>query len=245
MKKNIFNLASVFIFTTVVLFTVTKFNETRNILFYKVNGNKNKVEMFWRNEKNEPFKNVENLKKWLNLNNKELIFGVNGGMYLQNNEPLGLYIEKGEIKKQIDTANGEGNFYVKPNGIFYILKNKIAVVCQTSQFSCNDSVVFATQSGPMLVIENKIHPSFNKKSTNEQVRNGVGILPNNDILFAMATKPINFYNFAKFFKNKGCKNALYLDGYVSRTYLPEKQWKQTDGNFAVIIGLTQQKNNDK
>ena len=54
-------------------------------------------------------------------------------------------------------------------------------------------------------------------------------------------RQINFYNFAKYFKSLGCKNALYLDGFVSRTYLPEKQWKQTDGSFGVIIGVTDSK----
>lgn len=36
----------------------------------------------------------------------------------------------------------------------------------------------------------------------------------------------------------GCKNALFLDGYVSRTYMPSKKIYQTDGNFTVIIGVT-------
>ena len=54
----------------------------------------------------------------------------------------------------------------------------------------------------------------------------------------MSKKEINFYDFANYFKSIGCKNALYLDGLVSRIYLPEKQWIQTDGNFGVIIGVT-------
>ena len=53
----------------------------------------------------------------------------------------------------------------------------------------------------------------------------------------MSKVPINFYDFATFFKDQGCSNALYLDGFVSRTYLPEKKWEQTNGNFGVIIGL--------
>ena len=54
----------------------------------------------------------------------------------------------------------------------------------------------------------------------------------------MSKSGINFYDFANYFKSIGCKNALYLDGFVSRTYLPEKKWIQTDGNFGVIIGVT-------
>jgi hypothetical protein len=43
--------------------------------------------------------------------------------------------------------------------------------------------------------------------------------------------------FASYFQKLGCKNALYLDGFVSRTYWPEGNWIQTDGNFGVIIGV--------
>ena len=52
--------------------------------------------------------------------------------------------------------------------------------------------------------------------------NGVGILPDGKVVFAMSKTEVNFYNFADYFKKLGCKNALYLDGFVSRTYLPEQ-----------------------
>jgi len=54
----------------------------------------------------------------------------------------------------------------------------------------------------------------------------------------MSKDNINFYDFAKYFQDIGCKYALYLDGFVSRTYCPEKNWTQTDGDFGVIIGVT-------
>lgn len=87
----------------------------------------------------------------------------------------------------------------------------------------------------MLVIDGKVHPKFTIGSKNVHIRNGVGILPKGYLLFAMSKEKINFYDFATFFKSKGCSNALYLDGFVSRTYLPSKKWEQTDGNFAIII----------
>jgi len=90
----------------------------------------------------------------------------------------------------------------------------------------------------MLIIDGEINPKFKKGSTSLYVRNGVGILPDGRILFVMSKKEINFYDFAVFFKNKGCMNALYLDGFVSQIYLPEQNWKQLDGEFGVIIGLT-------
>lgn len=87
----------------------------------------------------------------------------------------------------------------------------------------------------MLLINGTIHPKFNEPSENIQIRNGVGILPNGNLLFAMSKEKINFYHFANFFKNNNCENALYLDGFVSKTYLPSKDWLQTDGKYGIII----------
>jgi uncharacterized protein YigE (DUF2233 family) len=66
----------------------------------------------------------------------------------------------------------------------------------------------------------------------------VGILPNGDVIFAMSKKKCNFYDFAYFFKKLGCQSALYLDGFISRTYAPEEEWIQTDGDFGVIVAVT-------
>ena len=51
----------------------------------------------------------------------------------------------------------------------------------------------------------------------------------------MSKQRINFYDFVKYFKSKSCKNELYLDGFVSKTYLPQKNWVSGDGDFEVII----------
>ena len=93
----------------------------------------------------------------------------------------------------------------------------------------------------MLDIDNKIHSGF-EKSTSKYIRNGVGILPDNKLDFAMSKTEITFNDFAKHFQSLGCKNALYFDGFVSRTYLLEKNWVQTDGNFGVMIGVTKKGN---
>ena len=78
---------------------------------------------------------------------------------------------------------------------------------------------------------------FNSKNLN--IRNGVGILPNGKLIFVMSKQKINFYDFASYFKSLGCKNALYLDGFISKTYLPENGYNTLDGgNFGVIIGET-------
>jgi uncharacterized protein YigE (DUF2233 family) len=214
-------------------------NEDDRFVSYIVNPKKQNLEFFWKNEKGEHFKNAENLIYWLKSKNKKLLFSTNGGMYKKDNSPQGLYVENTITKSYIDTSNGNGNFYLKPNGVFYLTTDKNPIISKTEDFVNNGKIKYATQSGPMLVIDGEIHTAFKKNSTNLNIRNGVGILPNNQIVFAISKKEINFYDFAEYFKNLGCKNALYLDGFVSRTYLPEKNWKQIDGDFGVIIGVTE------
>lgn len=196
------------------------------------------IKLYWKDGSGHIFKSIQNLKTAIEAQGKELRFAMNGGMYMKDNSPQGLYIENGTIYIPLDTLAGAGNFYLKPNGVFYITKDNKAVVCQTKDFIDNGQINFATQSGPMLLIDGQVHPAFKKGSVNLNIRNGVGILPDNTVVFAMSKKEVNFYDFAEFFKGLGCKNALYLDGFVSRTYLPEQDWKQLDGNFGVIIGVT-------
>jgi uncharacterized protein YigE (DUF2233 family) len=162
---------------------------------------------------------------------------MNGGMFKTDNSPVGLFIQQQITMTPLDTSAGNGNFYLKPNGVFYITKDNQAAICQTADFRSNDQIKFATQSGPLLLLNNTIHPAFKKGSANLNIRNGVGLLPGNKLVFAMSKKPISFYDFAGYFKTLGCRNALYLDGFVSRTYLPERNWIQTDGNFGIMIGV--------
>jgi uncharacterized protein YigE (DUF2233 family) len=210
-----------------------------NIIAYTTDPAKEKIQFFWKDDKGAIFRNIGNLKPWLDARKTNLVFAMNGGMYMENNAPLGLYIENGKKLTRINRDSGYGNFYLKPNGIFYITKANKAVVCRTEDYKGDNNVKFATQSGPMLVINGSIHPAFKKGSKNIHIRNGVGILPGGRVLFAISKREINLYDIASYFKDAGCKNALFLDGFVSRAYHPGKNWIQTDGNFGVIIAVTQ------
>ena len=240
MKKRILLLFSV-VFVTFFLLQFKFKNEDENFVFYTVNTKLETIKLYYKNDKGINFGSIENVKKYLKTKKQKLLFATNGGMYKKDRSPQGLFIENNILKSKIDTLNGNGNFYLKPNGIFYLTDNNIPIICKTEDYIQNNQVKYATQSGPMLVINGEIHTSFNTKSINLNIRNGVGVLPNNEVIFAMSKKEINFYDFAQFFKRKGCKNALYLDGFVSRTYCPKANWVQTDGDFGVMIGITNNK----
>jgi uncharacterized protein YigE (DUF2233 family) len=59
-------------------------------------------------------------------------------------------------------------------------------------------------------------------------------LEDGSVLFAMSKYFINFYDFAQYFKQQACVNALYLDGSSSRMYLPASGIEM-DGRFGPII----------
>lgn len=205
---------------------------------YTADTKKQDIKLYWKDDKNENFVSIRNLKSWVEKNKRKLVFAMNAGMYKQDHSPQGLFIENKKTLSPLDTSVGSGNFYLKPNGIFYITTDNIPVICNSANFKDNGKIKYATQSGPMLVIDGQIHTAFKEGSTNLNIRNGVGILPDNKVIFVMSKKEINFYDFANYFKSMGCKNALYLDGFISKTYLPEKNWTQTDGSFGIIIGIT-------
>lgn len=216
-----------------------KIQDKNNFVIYQINPKKQTIRLYWKNSKDEILKSLGNLKNEAASNNEKLIFAMNGGMFQPNNTPKGLYIENFKILKSIDTLQGSGNFYLQPNGIFYLTQNHQPGISETKKYKHNPTIQYATQSGPMLLVDGKINPIFQKDSNNLNIRNGVGILGNGDVIFVMSKKEVNFYSLAQLFEEMGCKNALYLDGYVSRTYLPEKNWIQTDGDFGVMIGATE------
>jgi len=212
-----------------------------DIISYQLNPRKQKMEFYSVDEKGSPFMNHGNLKSWLATKGKTLVFAMNGGIYKKDLSPQGLYIEDGLVKAPVDTiSKGYGNFYLQPNGIFYLTKEGEAQVLATDQHQGNDGIQYATQSGPMLVVEGNIHPAFNKGSKSMHIRNGVGVLPNGNLLFAISKQKVNFYRFASFFKDHQCQNALYLDGFVSRLYLPQQNWTEEDGVFGIIIAEVQE-----
>ncbi len=208
------------------------------IISYICNAKQQEVNMYWQDENGKVYSNIGKLLHQLGNDGEHIAMAMNGGMYLKDQSPQGLYIERGRTIKQTNTTkNAYGNFYMQPNGVFYILNNRQAGVCKTHEVKNLKNIIYATQSGPMLVHDGKINTHFNEGSKSIYIRNGVGILPDGKILFAISTEKVNLYRFANFFKQNGCNNALYLDGFVSRMYCPEKNIRQTDGNYGVIIAV--------
>jgi uncharacterized protein YigE (DUF2233 family) len=177
------------------------------------------LRMFWRDGEGKPYRTFSALADALSGEGKSLAFAMNGGMYGDDFAPIGLYIKAGRelVRANTTTVPGEGaavpNFYKKPNGVFYV-GGEAAGVMETEAFiAARPDAEFATQSGPMLVIGGRIHPAFIEGSTDRKRRNGVGVSGLSEVHFAISEEGVNFWDFARFFREKlGCDNALFLDG---------------------------------
>lgn len=151
-----------------------------------------------------------------------LAFAMNGGMYHQDRTPAGLYIEEGHQEMRLVTSAGPGNFGLLPNGLLCIGDGRADVI-ETLAFQADPADCrFATQSGPMLVIDGELHPRFLPDSDSRNIRNGVGTSADGGrTVFAIADEPVTFFEFGRLFQiGLGLPQALYLDGRVSRLHAP-------------------------
>jgi prepilin-type processing-associated H-X9-DG protein len=193
------------------------------------------VRLFWRGPNGEVLGSFDRLKE--TPEGSRLAVAMNAGMYHEDRSPVGLYVENGEELKAANTRNGPGNFHLKPNGIFYV-KGRKAGVLETGAYQKRKiKPDFATQSGPMLVINGQIHPQFSEQSTSRKIRNGVGVKGQDTVVFAISEDPVTFSTFARLFRDElGCANALFLDGSVSSLYAPSLERMDSLMPMGPIVG---------
>ena len=164
---------------------------------------------------------------------------MNAGMYHEDRSPVGLYIEDGKQLAPLQTGEGYGNFHLLPNGVFFMEKGEAWVLSTGAYQIINRFPEHATQSGPMLVIDDKIHPKFNPDSTSFKRRNGVGVdAETGQLYFVLSDGWVTFHAFASFFRDElDCENALYLDGTISRLYAPSAGRNDVGTAMGPILGI--------
>lgn len=163
------------------------------------------------------------LRQQLWAERRVLLFAMNAGMYHHDLSPVGYFAEYGKVLKPAVTGGGWGNFHLLPNGVFLMTHGK-AEVMETKAFVARGVTPdFGTQSGPMLVIDGRLHPRFLPDSDSFKIRNGVGVDDQGRVHMVVSRVPVRFYDFAAFFRDRlGCANALYLDGTISSVFVAEE-----------------------
>jgi uncharacterized protein YigE (DUF2233 family) len=183
---------------------------------------KDRLQLFNLASDGEPYGSFAALESDLAERGKLLAFAMNAGMYDDRLKPIGLYVENGRQFKKLNRRAGGGNFHLKPNGVLWI-KGETGGVMETEAYARSGlRPDHASQSGPMLVVDGKIHPKFSQDGPSKNRRNGVGQIDAHSLVFVISNSFVNFHAFARLFRDRlGCDNALFLDGSISSLYAPE------------------------
>jgi len=144
------------------------------------------LRLYARDGTGRPYGSFAQLAAALAQTKRTLVFAMNAGMFEEDLAPVGLYIEGGAVRHAANTRDGPGNFHMKPNGIFYFGPDGAGVMETTRFLAANLHPDFATQSGPMLVIDGAIHPKLQPDGTSLKIRNGVGVRGTHTIVFAIS-----------------------------------------------------------
>jgi uncharacterized protein YigE (DUF2233 family) len=150
-------------------------------------------------------------------------FAMNAGMFNPAGAPIGLYVADGQQQHVLRLTNGPGNFHMKPNGVFWEGDDgRVHIDTSEAYAAAPPHARWATQSGPMLVIDGRLHPRFAADGASRYVRNGVGVRADGrTAYFVISSGFVSFGRFARFFRDGlHCRDALFLDGAVSSLWAP-------------------------
>jgi len=206
---------------------------------------KEPLKLYWKNEQTEQdFASIPSLARHLSADwHEELLFAVNSGIYAEHYTPLGLFIEKGITKVPLNTVTfneGQGNFALLPNGVFYVDDHNRAYIETTdkfAEFSQDKPIQYATQSGPMLLINGDYNHRFIEHSRSLKIRSGVCVM-DQKVHFVVTEDSVNFFEFATYFKDEiGCQDALYLDGTLARLYYRGKTYGAPFWKAKPLVGI--------
>ena len=196
--------------------------------------NRFSIRLFWQRPDGAPYSYLSALPK-TDANGGRLAFALNGGMFHPDYKPVGLYIEDGRELVRANTRPGPGNFHLKPNGIFYAGEGEAGVLETNAFLKKKPNALFATQSGPMLVVDGKLHPRIAKANVSAKARDGVCVRGAGVVLFAISEGEVPFDTFERLFRDGlKCRNALFLDGGTAPAlYVPSAS---RGGNMLLGLG---------
>lgn len=199
------------------------------------------VRLFHSDRDGIQFRQFDTLARELDEQGKNLAFAMNGGMYHEDRSPVGFYRDTQGDMANVNIKDGPGNFHLKPNGVFWIDGNRAGIAESRAYLEADIDPDYATQSGPMLVIDGALHPAFNKDGVSQKRRNGVGVSSDGQtVFFAISDTAVTFHAFASLFRDYlGAKDALFLDGQVSRLYAPGIGRNEPGLDMGPIIGVVE------
>ena len=203
------------------------------------------VELFWLDAAGRPYRQFSALQAALDKQSRSVRFMMNAGIFEEGGIPTGLVVIDGKCLRPLNTADGNGNFFLKPNGVFYVESDAAHVVSTPEYAARKPSPRIATQSGPLLLQNGRIHPASQPSSRHRLHRNGVGVRKDGSVLFAITefgqSRLPNLYEFADLFRSRDCADALFLDGDLSQMVVNPKTPLSSGNHFGAIFAVSESK----
>lgn len=195
------------------------------------------LRLAWKGRAGSALRSFDALEVELGDEASRLRFAMNAGMFDEQGAPIGLYVEQGKQLKSLNLNPGPGNFHMHPNGVFAVDRGgRVSVTSSASFRSTVRDPVWATQSGPMLVIDGKLHPRFDRDGASRLVRNGVGVQDGSKAWFVISEEGVSFGRFARLFRDLlGCRDALFLDGTVSALWDPGAGRRDPNSSLGPVV----------
>lgn len=178
--------------------------------------------LFWQDRDGRPYGSLYAFKRAMAAAGDPPLVAMNAGMYHEDLSPVGLFVSGGRELHPANEADGDGNFFMKPNGVFYADGERAGILETGAFLRQAPAAGIATQSGPLLVLDGALHPLFSDDGPSRKTRNGIGLRDDHTVVFAISRDGVSFGSFARLFRDAlGCRNALYLDGSVSALSAPD------------------------
>jgi len=198
------------------------------------------LRVVWKDEKGQPYRTFDRVQVHFAKEGKTVKLLMNAGIFEPGGIPTGLHVQDGHLLHPLNTAEGKGNFYLKPNGVLTGLvqtSEKFQAEQKRLAMTASYSLRLAVQSGPMLLIDGARHPAFKEDSPNKLVRNGVGVDRKGRLVLAITApgQTVNFWDFAGLFLALDCQSALFLDGTISQMTVNPTQPVESNQFGAMLV----------
>jgi len=99
-----------------------------------IDPHKEDLRLYWKDDQGQLLHDFNSLEKFTKANGEHLIFATNAGMFTPDSKPVGLFVENGVEQIPLNLQEGDGNFYLKPNGIFLINAKHEAMAIESSTY---------------------------------------------------------------------------------------------------------------
>jgi uncharacterized protein YigE (DUF2233 family) len=196
------------------------------VTLFRFDTGTSQLRLFLRDANGHPYGGFDRLAADLATRGQRLVFAMNAGMFEPDLSPTGLFVADGRELAPLNERRAPGNFYLQPNGVFVLAASGPRLFTTADYARARPAGVrLATQSGPMLLVRGHLAPAVavpaaesSARPASRFTRNGVCV-DGRVVTFAIADTPMTLREFASWLRDvAGCRDALYLDGAVSKVH---------------------------